>query len=266
MSRIDGKNFLAAIIKEKRAEISLLEKKMSIKSLDRMAAKRKHRSLIASLKQNSPAIIAEVKKASPSAGVIVQDYNPAKIASLYEKGGAAAISVLTENKYFLGNIEHLQLVRDAVSLPLLRKDFICDVYQVHEAAAFSADAVLLIAAALTVDEIKTLYNESISLGLEVIIEVHSAVELNIALQFESAVIGVNNRNLSTLTTDLSTAVKMAKLIPVNRISIAESGIKSRFDVERLMKAGYKGFLIGESLLRSKNPEMLLKSFLFKYDY
>jgi len=179
--------------------------------------------------------------------------NPAELAREYEEAGAAAISILTEPHYFLGSESDLQEVRKAAKIPILRKDFIVDPYQVYQSAALGADAILLIVAALELSLLKELYAAAIATRLETIIEVHALPELETALQFPKAMLGVNSRNLATLETDLSTAITLAGSIPKDRIAIAESGINNRQEVENLMALGYRGFLIGTSLLKARSP-------------
>jgi indole-3-glycerol phosphate synthase len=174
-------------------------------------------------------------------------------------GGAAAISVLTEPNYFMGSQADLKAVRRCVTVPVLRKDFMVDIYQLMEAAAWGADVILLIVAALSPPQLKVLYKESQELGLEAIVEVHTAEELKVALTCDEAIIGVNSRNLKTLKTDLAVAYELAKVMPKGRICIAESGIKTKDDIRGLQDAGYKGFLIGESLLREPLPGKALKA-------
>jgi indole-3-glycerol phosphate synthase len=200
-----------------------------------------------------------VKKASPSAGLLRPSFDPAALAQAYVSGGAVAISVLTEPKYFQGSQADLKAVRRSVKIPVLRKDFTVDVYQVLEAAAWGADVVLLIVAALAPDQCEILYKESRELGLDVIVEVHSESELKVALACDEAIIGVNSRNLKTLKTDLTVAYELARRMPADRLCIAESGIKTREDILGLQEAGYKGFLIGESLLRETSPGKALKA-------
>ena len=253
---------LGKIMAERRAAVLNARVAVSESELEKAASQRVHHSLIDQLRNaSSTAIIAEVKKASPSAGILRQDYDPAGIASGYEKAGAVGISVLTEPVHFLGSEADLRAVRDAVTLPVLRKDFICDPYQVWEAAAWGADVVLLIAAALERQEMLLLYREAIALGLDVLAEVHDAQELESVLSLESAIIGVNSRNLKTLETDLGIARSLAGRIPPDRVRIAESGIKTRADIEELTQHGYQGFLIGESLLRDISPESALRDLL-----
>ena len=255
-------NILAQIVEERRTDVARAQAQTSVATLKRMTEGREAHSLSAALTaKDRPNIIAEVKKASPSAGVFRDDFNPAKIAVRYQNGGAAAISVLTEPRHFHGCLEHLKAVRGVVSLPILRKDFICDRYQLHEAAAWGADAVLLIAAALDDDLVRDLYDAALNIGLEVLLEVHSSAELDVALRCEQAIIGVNSRDLTTLTTDLAVAMGLAEQIPVERSSVAESGIKGNPDILKLADLGYNGFLIGEALMRADNPETKLKHLL-----
>ncbi len=213
---------------------------------------RKKRSLSERLASGGSmaSIIAEVKKASPSAGLIRADYHPEVIAAEYERCGAVGISVLTEPRYFLGSDDHLRAVREAVDLPILRKDFIGDLRQVHESARLGADVILLICAALDFALVKELNQAALSAGLEVLVETHTRAELEQALELEDAIIGVNSRNLKTLKTDLAVAKELAAAIPPGRLSVAESGIRNRRDIEELQAVGYKGFLIGESLMKS----------------
>lgn len=245
---------LKQIMRERRAAVALAKRQVSLTDLLWEAEQRTHHSLVDRLRQApTPRIVAEVKKASPSAGLLRATYAPARIARGYEKAGAVAISVLTEPKHFQGSEADLRAVRKAVGLPVLRKDFVCDPYQLAEAAAWGADVVLLIVAALEPGRCEVLCRESVILGLEVIVEVHTREELEEALACEGAIIGVNSRNLKTLTTDLAVAHELVAAIPDDRLCIAESGIKTGADIAGLQAAGYDGFLIGESLLRRRSP-------------
>jgi len=203
-------------------------------------------------------IIAEVKKASPSAGLLCESYDPAAVARMYEQAGAAGISVLTEPRHFLGRDEDLKQVRQAVNLPILRKDFVSDPYQVFETRALGADVILLIAAGLENSLLKQLYVMALAIGLDVIVEVHTRDEMDRVLPLDQAIIGVNNRDLNTLKTDLAFARDLAPLITPGRRAIAESGIKSRHDIEDLQARGYRGFLIGETLMKSDNAAATLR--------
>jgi indole-3-glycerol phosphate synthase len=207
------------------------------------------------------AIIAEVKKGSPSKGLIRPDFDPVDIAITYQDSGATCISVLTDEQFFLGHLGYLSLIREQVSLPLLRKDFIFDPYQIYEAAAGGADAILLIAAMLDQPSLKELHALAGELYLDVLLEVHDERELEMALATECRVIGINNRSLHTFVTDLSATERLAGMIPSDRLIVAESGINSRADVERLQRAGAKAFLVGESLMREDDIGAKLKELL-----
>lgn len=202
-------------------------------------------------------IIAEMKKASPSAGVLLRNYDPAAIARGYEAAGAAALSVLTEPHYFSGCAEDLCKARGSSTLPILRKDFISDIYQVRESAALGADAVLLIAAGLAPALLRELYAEALAAGLDAIAEVHTAAELETVLPLQEAIIGVNNRDLNTLKTDISVSRLLAARIPAERAAISESGIRTRAEIVELEALGYTGFLIGETLLRAADAKETL---------
>jgi len=207
------------------------------------------------------AVIAEVKKGSPSKGIIRPDFDPLEIAECYQTHGATCLSVLTDESFFYGHLRYLQLIREQVSLPLLRKDFICDPYQIIEARVAGADAVLLIAAMLETSQLIEFAAAARELGLDVLLEVHNEVELAAALQTDCELIGINNRNLSTFVTDLAVTELLAPLIPSGRLIVAESGINQRQDVLRLNAAGASAFLIGESLMREADIGAKLHSLL-----
>jgi len=207
------------------------------------------------------AVIAEVKKGSPSKGVIRPDFDPVAIAGIYETSGAACLSVLTDERFFMGRLEYLARIRRKVGLPLLRKDFVCDPYQLHEARAAGADAVLLIAAVLDLAQLRDFTALSRELGLDVLLEVHDEQEMETALQVNCELIGVNNRDLRTFVTDLSTTERLSKLVPGNRLIVGESGIHSRADVVRLQRAGARAFLVGESLMREADIGAKLRELL-----
>jgi len=247
-------NFLEHIVKARRRDVEAAKRVIPLAALRRQASSRQHRSLAKRLLEAAPPrIIAEVKKASPSAGLLRSDYNPAAIARRYEECGAVGVSVLTEPRYFQGHGRHLQEVRSAIDLPVLCKDFIVDAYQIAEAAVWGADAVLLIVPALDVHTLRSLYDEARGLGLEVIAEVHGEPELNTALDLPEAILGVNSRDLRTLSTDLAVARKLVRKIPAGRLRLAESGIRTPGQIQELQALGYHGFLIGETLLREYNP-------------
>ena len=207
----------------------------------------------------SPRIIAECKRRSPSKGILRRDYDPAAHAAAYARAGAAAISVLTEPTFFDGNLEHLQQVRAAVAVPLLRKDFIVTEYQLAEAAACGADAVLLIVGALSDRELRHLAMTASSLALAALIEVHDRPELERALSADAEIIGVNSRNLRTLAVDPDVLEELATLIPSGVIAVAESGIRTAADIGRLSAMGYSAFLVGERLIAESDPGAALRA-------
>ncbi|HEY7745406.1 MAG TPA: indole-3-glycerol phosphate synthase TrpC [Desulfuromonadales bacterium] len=206
-------------------------------------------------------IIAEVKKGSPSKGVIRPDFDPLAIAETYAAGGAACLSVLTDERFFLGHLRYLGLIRELVRLPLLRKDFVCDPYQIVEARSAGADAILLIAAMLELSQLRDFAACARELGLDVLLEVHDEAELEMALETDCELIGINNRDLRTFVTDLATTERLLPLIPPGRFVVAESGIHNRADIERLLAAGAGAFLIGESLMREADIEAKLRELI-----
>ncbi|MEQ9617555.1 MAG: indole-3-glycerol phosphate synthase TrpC [Deltaproteobacteria bacterium] len=206
-------------------------------------------------------IIAEIKHASPSKGVFREDFDPVKIARSYSDAGASALSVLTDEKFFRGSLTYLRKVREAVGIPLLRKDFIVDPYQVYEARYYGADAVLLIVAALGQDMLEELLELTHSLGLNAVVEVHNEGELERALQAGSRIIGINNRDLRTFEVDLGVSARLAKMIPPEIIVIAESGIGSSRDIGSLREEGVHVFLIGETFMKAPDPGAELKKLI-----
>ncbi len=194
-------------------------------------------------------IIAEVKKGSPSKGIIRADFDPVAIAEEYQDAGATCLSVLTDQQYFYGHLRYLGLIREQVSLPLLCKDFIIDPYQLYQARLAGADAVLLIAAALDDGQLLELAQQATALRLDILLEVHDAAEMERALKLPVDLIGINNRDLRTFVTDLGITEALAALVPETQLAVAESGITSRADIERLQVAGARAFLIGETLMR-----------------
>ena len=220
--------------------------------------------------QSEIRLIAEVKKASPSKGLIQPDFDPVAIARAYEEAGASAISVLTDEKYFQGRLEYLREIHEAVNLPLLRKDFIIDPYQVYEARAALADAILLIVAAFpsggrgscrSAAELSGLMALAGELGMASLVEVHTAEELEVALEIEAEIIGTNNRDLRTFETRLETTLALAARVPADRILVSESGILTRADVERLMEVGVDAILVGEALMRGPDPSAKVRQLL-----
>ncbi len=206
-------------------------------------------------------VIAECKRRSPSKGVLVIRYDPAAIARRYERGGAAAISVLTEPTFFDGALGHLEAVRGAVALPLLRKDFVIDEYQLFEARASGADAILLIVAALEQDDLVRLQSRAWELGLAALVEVHDEGELTRAIDSGARLIGVNNRNLRTLQVDLESSYRLATQIPKEVVAVSESGLRSHDDLARLTAAGYRAFLVGERFMTDPDPARALQALI-----
>jgi indole-3-glycerol phosphate synthase len=252
--------FLQRVMDAKRRELSLLGDRVREELRDQaLDARRDHspRFRLALLAQPT-AIIAEFKRHSPSAGDIQSGADPLEIARLYESGGAAAMSVLTESEHFKGSLDDLRLVSSAVKLPLLRKDFMVDRHQVYEAALAGAEAVLVIVAGLSDADALKLLDAAHQVHLDALVEVHTAEELQRASTLGATLIGVNNRNLKTLKVDLNTSLQLAELAPSNATLVAESGLRTRADIERLQSAGYKAFLIGETLMRSGDPLATLR--------
>lgn len=206
-------------------------------------------------------VIAEAKKASPSRGVIRTDFDPAAIARTYAANGACAISVLTEQNFFQGSLEYLRQIRREISLPLLRKDFIIDSYQVYEARAAGADAFLLIAAVLEPHQLNSLVRLGNSLGMHALVEVHTEEDLLKALKANSSIIGINNRNLNTFTTDIAVSLRLRPMIPAGIVTVSESGISSPDHIRRLRSCGIDAFLVGESLMREPDPGRKLAELL-----
>jgi indole-3-glycerol phosphate synthase len=209
----------------------------------------------------APRVIAELKRRSPSKGEIRADFDPVAIARAYEAGGAAALSVLTDERFFGGSLAVLEAVRAATALPLLRKDFVIDPVQIDEARAAGADAVLLIVAALPKPELEELHAHAVALGLDVLVEVHDEAELDAAKGVGADLIGINNRDLRTFVTDLAVTERLAKRVPQGALVVAESGIFGPEDVARLQRAGAAAFLVGESLMREADPGRALRRLL-----
>jgi len=243
-------NILDTIVAQKRLEVARLPACRVTPNLIR-AARREPRDFVASLrhpKRGPVALIAEVKKASPSAGVICANFDPVRIAREYEAAGASCLSVLTDEKFFQGSLEYLRQIRGAVSLPLLRKDFIIDERQILEAVENGADAILLIVRILTSEQLGHFHSMAVEAGLAALVEVHDESELERALAVDAGLIGINNRNLDNFTVDLETTARLSAKMP-NKLIVAESGLHTGDDVERVRRAGAAAILVGESLLR-----------------
>ncbi len=251
-------DILATIVNHKREEVAFLRSEESLDSVKGRAcgAEETPRGFAASLRSAHEsgwtALIAEVKKGSPSKGLIRADFDPIDIALTYEAHGASCLSVLTDERFFMGHLGFLGLIRERVGLPLLRKDFIIDPYQLYEARAAGADALLLIAAILEPEQLAELIGITRELSMDVLLEVHDEHDLEKALATDCELIGVNNRDLRSFVTDLAVTERLIPLIPANRFVVTESGIFTRGDIERLLTAGAKGFLVGESLMREED--------------
>lgn len=259
-------NVLTEIVRARRRQVQQLKRNRPLSEEQALGRRREPgmgpRSLYHALSRTGPvSCIAEMKKASPSRGLLRDPFEPIEIAVDYESHGAAAVSVLTEENYFQGSVKHLESVRRTISRPVLRKDFIVDPYQVYESSACCADAVLLIAAILTPRRLLKLKQLADRLGLEALVEVHDRQELTVALDAGARLIGVNNRDLKTLEVNLSTSLELAPHIPKSVLSVSESGIRAPGDIRQLREAGYDAFLIGESLMRSAQPGRALRELM-----
>ena len=256
-------NILNKILVDKKHEVELYKKLFPLSFIIEQIGKIKPaRDFKKAISKNRLTLIAEIKKASPSKGDIVKDFNPEKIAKSYKKVGVDAVSVLTERNYFKGDLEYLKIVRKTINVPILRKDFIIDEYQLYGAKLYGADAVLLICAILTPETLKKFITTARKLKMHVLVEVHSKAELNVALKSGAEIIGINNRNLKTFKVDLKTTEKLIKFIPKNKIVVSESGIKTREDILYLKKLEVNAVLIGETLMRSKNIPAKVKELLW----
>ncbi len=257
-------NILKKIVARKKVEVETL-KRREVSSLlpDNNV---KHHSLMAALSQEPyPRVIAEVKKASPSAGLLVDNFDPPSLAMAYKKGGAAALSVVTDEHFFQGELAWLANLKLLVDLPLLRKDFIIDPLQVQESRAAGADAILLIAAILSQDELQELLDIAAGQGLECLVEVHDEKDLKKVLSTTAVIIGINNRNLENFTVDLETTLRLRKLIPADRLVVSESGIDRHAQLIRLAAAGVQGVLVGTSLVRSGDRAAKLRELILGHD-
>jgi indole-3-glycerol phosphate synthase len=255
---------LTRIVAHKRTEVEARQARLSLAEVqDRLADASQPRGFVRVLQQRvaagDAAVIAEVKKASPSKGVIRPDFDPVAIAKSYAAAGAACLSVLTDEQFFQGHDDYLRAVRAAVDLPVLRKDFLIDPYQVYESRMIGADCVLLIAAVLKADEMADLYGMARSVGLDVLIEVHDATELDRALALQPELIGINNRNLHTFETSLETTYQLLPSIPEGTLVVTESGIHNREQVQAMRARDVHSFLVGEAFMRESDPGAALQA-------
>jgi len=263
---LSGTDILARICADTRAELAA---RKAAKPLPDIKAEAKAadkprgfaRALMDATAGGKPALITEIKKASPSGGLIRENFDPAALARAYAEGGAVCLSVLTDAPYFKGCLTDLHAARAAVKLPVLRKDFILDPWQVYESRANGADCILLIMAALTDAEARELEDVARNLGMDVLAEVHEEAELERALGLQTPLLGINNRNLKTLETTLETTERLSRLAPPDRFLVSESGIKTHDDIKRLQKVCAQGFLVGESLMREADVTAAVKTLL-----
>jgi indole-3-glycerol phosphate synthase len=250
-------DILGRIVVRKQEELAAAT--ASHAELEAWAKTQVRRDFAGALRSGNPAIISEIKKASPSKGVLAPDFDPAKTARQYEDGGASALSVLTDRDFFQGSLADLEAARAVVKLPVIRKDFTIDEYHVVEAAAHGADAILLIAAILDEAQMRGFRELASSYGMASLVEVHDDAELEVALRSGAEIIGVNNRDLHTFDVRLETSHRLAERIPTSIIKVSESGIRDANDVHALMNAGYDAFLVGEHLMKSADPAAVLRS-------
>jgi indole-3-glycerol phosphate synthase len=256
--------YLPEILAHTRAVVAERKAAADVRALERAAREHTPRGFARALRvkaQSGPAVIAELKKASPSKGLIRAAFDPAELALQLQRGGAAVLSVLTDEKFFQGSLENLRLASAAAGIPCLRKDFMVDDFQVLEARANAADAILLIVAALTDAELRTLRDSARQHGLDVLCEVHDRQELERALTLDCECVGVNSRDLRTFEVSLDRACELAAHLPASAVRVAESGIHTAADMHRLRAAGYEAFLIGESLMRQPHPGRALAHLL-----
>ena len=259
-------NILKKICEDKKLELEILKKKCSLNSLKKLISdqinKRDFKNvIIKSVEERKNFIIGEIKKASPSAGEIIHNYEPIEIAKIYERAGVKALSVLTEKNYFKGEIDHLSYIKQNTNIPILRKDFIIDEYQIYESKVYQADVILLIVSILSDDELKKFLKIANELNLDCIIETHDENEIKRALKLDYPILGINNRNLKNLKTDLNNSVSLFTSISKDYTVIAESGIKTAEDINMYNDLGIFNFLIGESILRSKDYATFIKKLL-----
>ncbi|HEX4331434.1 MAG TPA: indole-3-glycerol phosphate synthase TrpC [Usitatibacter sp.] len=256
---------LAKILDAKRREVEDAKRRVPPKEIERLAREASpprgfERALRAKVAAGKPAVIAEIKRASPSRGLIRADFDPARIAASYEANGAACLSVLTDREFFGGSPEDLKAARAACSLPVLRKDFMLDSYQLYEARAWGADCILLIVGAVPDGEMRALESQAQDLGLDVLVECHDGAELGRALTLSTPLVGVNNRDLRTFETRLETTLGLVADVPANRLLVTESGISEPSDVRRLRDAGVSAYLVGSAFMAAADPGKELSRF------
>ena len=258
-------NILKKICNKKKNELENIKIKCSLKTLKKLLPEKKNRGfknlLLDSQKRRKNNIIAEIKKSSPSAGEIIKNYNPVDFAIKYERYGAGAISILTEESFFNGSIDHISLIKKNTNLPILRKDFIIDEYQIYESKVYKADAILLILTILEDKKIDKFIKIAEDIGLDCIVEAHTEEEIKRAVNINYPIIGINNRNLDNLSINLNNTLNLIKNIPDNFTIIGESGIKNHSDIVSYNNSGVYNFLVGETLLKSKNINDKLKDLL-----
>ncbi len=258
------KNILEKIIKEKKQSIELIKKEKPLDTLEKNIKDRKFYNFKEVLKKNRGiSLISEIKKASPSAGILIKDFNHLDIAKMYIENGATCLSVLTEEKYFLGKLDYIKDIKKKFKIPVLAKDFFIDPYQIVLSKSYGSDCVLIIIAALEESQADELYTEALRHNLSVIVEVHNQKEAELALKYDQALIGINNRNLKTLEVSINNTISIFEVIKTHSGPIiSESGIKNENDAKYIYdKTGIKNFLIGESLLKSDKPEELMKKLI-----
>ncbi len=249
---------LERIVAQKKKELALIKDQIPLEVLENKSEEKstngfgKRMSFSGAIQGKGVSLIAEMKKASPSKGLLKSEYEPARIARCYEENGAAAISVLTESAFFLGSLQHLREVRETVEIPLLRKDFVIDSYQIYEAFACGADAVLLIAALLEEKELLRLRELAFALGMESLVEVHTEDELKKAVACGARLLGINNRDLTTFQTDLNVTLRLAEIVPDSCLLVSESGIARAAEIKLLGEAGVDAVLVGEAIMKSRD--------------
>jgi indole-3-glycerol phosphate synthase len=257
-------DYLQKIIENKREELEEIKRRMPLELLKQPKYNNCHYSLKKALLSNQPAIIAEIKRRSPSKGVFRTNIEPPKLAKIYEKSGTAAISVLTDNHYFGGSLEDIQTVKQMVNIPVLRKDFIIDPYQVYETKYIGADAVLFITSCFNRSKLKEFFALAREIGLEVMIEVENTADIETIEGLEIDIIGVNNRNLHSFKETIETSFLLYSHLPESAVKVSESGLSDAEQIVSLYRIGYRGFLIGETLMRSNNPGKTLHNLISKF--